>query len=135
LPAKARDAERRCPTSGRAWSTFGPHAIGAERFLAVSSGTSFAQVAGPILQKQARGLNPDKDEVPGLSPRVALWQGRPGVAAPRRPGRRPAKLDASYENRLGRPFPSVGDAPATARRTQEHLTRWSTERKMLCNSW
>jgi hypothetical protein len=29
--------------------TFGPHAIGAERFAAVSSGTSFAQVEGVIL--------------------------------------------------------------------------------------
>jgi hypothetical protein len=63
LPAKVRDAERRCPANGRAWSTFGPHAIGAERFLAVSSGRSFAQVAGPILGKRAQGLNPDKDEV------------------------------------------------------------------------
>jgi hypothetical protein len=26
------------PVSGRAWSTFGPYAIGAERFVAVSSG-------------------------------------------------------------------------------------------------
>jgi hypothetical protein len=26
------------PASGRAWSTFGPHAIGAERFATVSSG-------------------------------------------------------------------------------------------------
>jgi hypothetical protein len=57
-----------------AWSTFGPHPIGCERFLtvsnglqrspAVSSGRSFAQVAGAILRKQARGQNPDKDEVP-----------------------------------------------------------------------
>jgi hypothetical protein len=30
-------------------STFGPHAIGAERFVAVSNGTSFAQVEGAIL--------------------------------------------------------------------------------------
>jgi hypothetical protein len=33
---------------------FGPHAIGAERFVAVSSGAWFAQVAGVIQQKQAR---------------------------------------------------------------------------------
>ena len=38
LLAKVRDAERRCPREERAWSTYGPHAIGAERFLAVSSG-------------------------------------------------------------------------------------------------
>jgi hypothetical protein len=37
------------------WSTFGPHAIGSERFVTVSSGRSFAQVAGAILRKQARG--------------------------------------------------------------------------------
>jgi hypothetical protein len=43
------------------WSTFGPHAIGAERSLTVSSGTSFAQVAAAILQKPARAQNPDKD--------------------------------------------------------------------------
>src|SRR5215213_10999506 len=46
-----------------AWSTLGPHAIGAERFVAVSSGRSFAQVAGAVLRKQARVQNPDKDEV------------------------------------------------------------------------
>jgi hypothetical protein len=49
------------PRAGRPWSTFGPHAIGAERFVAVSSGGSFAQVAGPILGKWSPGLNPDKD--------------------------------------------------------------------------
>jgi len=59
----------RCASPGwfdsRAWSTFGPHPIGTERFPTVSSGTLFAQVAGAILQKQARGQNPDKDEVRG----------------------------------------------------------------------
>ena len=44
------------------WSAFGPHAIGVERFAAVSNGPSFAQVVGAILQKQARVENPDKDE-------------------------------------------------------------------------
>jgi hypothetical protein len=39
----------------------GPHASGAERFATVSSGPSFAQVADPILGKQARVQNPDKD--------------------------------------------------------------------------
>jgi hypothetical protein len=34
----------------------------------VSSGKSFAQVAGAILRKQAQGQNPDKDEVGGSSP-------------------------------------------------------------------
>ena len=37
-----------------AWSTFGPQAIGTERFATVSSGRSFEQVAGAILGKQAR---------------------------------------------------------------------------------
>jgi hypothetical protein len=64
LPAKVRDAVRRCPPrAGRAWSTFGLHVIGTERFATVSSGTSFAQVAGAILGKRARVQNPDKDEV------------------------------------------------------------------------
>ena len=48
------------------WSTFGPHAIGAERFATVSSGLQryvVPQAAGTILGKQARGQNPDKDEV------------------------------------------------------------------------
>ena len=49
----------------RAWSTFGPHPIGAERFATVSSGRSFAQVAGAILGKQGRVQNPDKDEAGG----------------------------------------------------------------------
>jgi hypothetical protein len=44
----------------------GPHAIGAERFATVSSGSSFAQAAGPILRKQARVQNPD--EVPRSRP-------------------------------------------------------------------
>jgi hypothetical protein len=47
---------------------FGPHLVHTqsepEQCAAVSSGASFAQVAGVILQKQARVENPDKDEVP-----------------------------------------------------------------------
>lgn len=46
--------EGRQPVSATLWSTFGPHAIGAERFVAVSSGESFAQVAGTILGYEAR---------------------------------------------------------------------------------
>jgi hypothetical protein len=60
LPGKVRDAERRCPRERACPVHVGPHAIGAERFLALSSGTSFAQVAGAILGKRARGQNPDK---------------------------------------------------------------------------
>jgi hypothetical protein len=69
-PGKVRQAERRCPASARAWSRFCPHAIGAERFVAVSSGTSFAQVEGAILGKRACGQNPDKDEVPRFEARL-----------------------------------------------------------------
>ena len=59
------------------WSTFGPHTIGAERFAAVSSGKSFAQVAGAILRKQVPGQNPDKDEVQVL-PTLGSTCGRRG---------------------------------------------------------
>ena len=55
VPGKGREAERLCPRAGwRGRSTFGPHPTGTQRFATVSSGTSFAQVAGTILQKQAR---------------------------------------------------------------------------------
>jgi hypothetical protein len=47
----------------RTQSTFGPHAIGTERFATVFSGLLLAQVAGAILRKQARVQNPDKDEL------------------------------------------------------------------------
>jgi hypothetical protein len=52
------------PASDPAWSSFGPHALGTERFPTVTSGTSFAQVTGAILREHARAQNPDKDEVP-----------------------------------------------------------------------
>jgi hypothetical protein len=52
--------ENRC---SELWSTFGPHAIGSERFATVSSGASFAQVAGAILRKRVRVQIPDKDAV------------------------------------------------------------------------
>jgi hypothetical protein len=39
---------------------------GSQRSPLVSSGRSFAQVAGAILRKQAQGQNPDKDEVAGV---------------------------------------------------------------------
>jgi hypothetical protein len=54
--------EAQCP---QGWSTFGPHAIGAERCVTVSSGTSLAQVASAILAKQARVQNPDKTPMAG----------------------------------------------------------------------
>ena len=41
---------------------------GSQRSPVVSSGRSFAQVAGAILRKQAQGQNPDKDEAAGSSP-------------------------------------------------------------------
>jgi hypothetical protein len=54
--------------ASEARSTFGPHAIGAQRFVAVSSGAQFVQVTGAILGEQTRVQNPDKEEVPGSSP-------------------------------------------------------------------
>src|SRR5215218_816724 len=70
LPCQPRPATRSAapPQAGRVWSTFGPHAIGAERFATVSSGTSFAQVVGGILRKRVPVQNPDKDEAAGSSP-------------------------------------------------------------------
>jgi hypothetical protein len=78
------------PRAMRAWSTFGPHAIGPERFIAVSSGTSLAQVAGAILGKQAQVENPDKDEVQVL-PALGSTCGRRGP----------------YPTVLGRPAPDT----------------------------
>jgi hypothetical protein len=49
-------------------STFGPHAIGTERSVTVSSGTSFMLVVDAFLQKRVRVQNPDKDEVPSSGP-------------------------------------------------------------------
>src|SRR5215218_4779753 len=74
LPCLARSAARSAaaPTGGACWSTFGPHAIGTERSLAVTTGTSFAQVADAILGKQARVQNLDKDAVPVGAPSGAL---------------------------------------------------------------
>jgi hypothetical protein len=65
-PADAPGSDRR--VSAPAWSRFGPHPIGSERFAAVSSGTSLAQVADEILRKRPGVQNRDKDEVPGSSP-------------------------------------------------------------------
>jgi len=70
LPCQPRSATRcaAAPRAGRAWSTFGPNPIGAERFAAVSNGASFAQVVGTILGKQGQAQIPDKDEAAGSSP-------------------------------------------------------------------
>jgi hypothetical protein len=78
LPAKAPDAERRPHRRG----VSGPRLVhtpsepsGSQRSPAVSSGRLFAQVAGAILGKQARGQNPDKDVLLGavhiVDPRAA----------------------------------------------------------------
>jgi len=53
------------PRAWGGWSTFGPPAIGTERFITVSNGTSFMQVAGAILGKQVRAQNPDKTVMAG----------------------------------------------------------------------
>ena len=70
--ARSANAGRRCP---RERGGPGPRLVhtpsdpsGSQRSPAVSSGKSFAQVAGAILRKQARGQNPDKDEAAGSSP-------------------------------------------------------------------
>src|SRR5215218_10904596 len=92
LPCRARTAKRSA-SARAAWrgrSTFGPHAIGTQRFATVSSGRSFAQVAGAILRKQARGQNPDKDEVQVL-PALGSTCGRRGP----------------YPTVLGRPAPDT----------------------------
>jgi hypothetical protein len=87
------------PRTGRlmvvAWSTFGPHPIGTERFIAVSSGTSFAQVTGAILGEQAQVENLDKDEVPGSSP------GRPTSDSPSSRPSRPI-IGAGFSGRAAR---------------------------------
>jgi hypothetical protein len=59
-----------CPCA-RAWSTFGPHPIGAERFVAVSSGPQRSVVCAGRRCHPAEtspGQNPDKDEGAGSSP-------------------------------------------------------------------
>ena len=70
LSCQPRSAGRRAvaPASGRVWSTFGPHAIGAERFAAVSNGLQREVIRAGCRRdpaEQARGQNPDKDEVRG----------------------------------------------------------------------
>jgi hypothetical protein len=50
-----------------------PEPSGSQRSPADSSGRSFAQVAGAILGKQARGLNPDKDELRPVRRRRELF--------------------------------------------------------------
>jgi hypothetical protein len=106
---------------GRALSTRpGPYAIGAERSVAVSSGTSFAQVVGAILKKQARVQNPAKDEVTDrgigcADPAGQRLQARRNRACPRR-------LTASSPNRARsspaarHPCLAAGRRPACQRR-------------------
>src|SRR4029450_6711993 len=60
---------------------------GSQRSPAVSSSTSFAQVAGAILGKQACGQNPDKDEAGGPvppTPTTRLDQRKPRSPCPTR---------------------------------------------------
>jgi hypothetical protein len=59
-PSSSRRIAGQPIPAGPAWSMFGPHATGAERFATVSNGTPLAQVAGAILREQARVQNPDK---------------------------------------------------------------------------
>jgi hypothetical protein len=76
---------------------------GSQRSPAVSSGRSFAQVAGAILGKQAQGLNPDKDEVPGSGP------GRPTTYH-----RRSQRCQPRARNARRQPGPRWGRTPIPA---------------------
>jgi hypothetical protein len=51
-----------------AWSTFGPHPIGSERFVTACSGSSFAQVAGGILGYEAWGRTLISGSWPAATP-------------------------------------------------------------------
>jgi hypothetical protein len=73
---------------------------GSQRSPAVSSGRSFAQVAGAILGKQARGQNPDKDALLRIERSPSPAHGSPI-------GRRPRFVDG----RGSRPSPAVGLGP------------------------
>jgi hypothetical protein len=92
LVAEDRSAEGRPRPDGTGPSCLcarlGPRlvAIGAERFVAVSSGRSFAQGAGAILRKQAPGQNPDKDELRAVRRRRWLF-GVGGITGHRQPSR------------------------------------------------
>jgi hypothetical protein len=69
LPAKVRDAERRCPHER---SVPGPRLVTCHRSRAVRNGLQryvVSQVASGVQGKQAPGQNPDKDEVSGNSGR------------------------------------------------------------------
>jgi hypothetical protein len=78
------------PRARRAWPTFGPHAIGTERFSAVTKGMSFVQVAGAVLRKQARVQNPDEDELRAVRRRRCFfgagWDQRASATIPHSSG-------------------------------------------------
>ena len=73
--ATGRDRE---PTQARAWSTFGPHAIGTERFATVSNGLQ-RHVVLPGHRcdpgETSPGQNPDKDEVTDPWDWPGRWDG------------------------------------------------------------
>jgi hypothetical protein len=82
------------------WSTFGPHAIGTERFPAVTNGTSFAQVAGAILRNRpwCRTLIRTRSSLGDGAPSLdhgGLWLG----------GRDPSTVEVAA------PSPAVGRGP------------------------
>jgi hypothetical protein len=65
LPAKVRQAERRCPREREGpWSMVGSHPMATDRYKAVTSGTFICRSRGG-----SRGTgwlkSADKDEVPG----------------------------------------------------------------------
>jgi hypothetical protein len=97
--AGSRNVRRRA-----AWSTFDPQAIGTERLATVSNGTSFALVAGAILEKQARVQNPDKDAfVAEACIGSLVVQDRSAEGVRDRPGPEPAALglQATRSKRTG----------------------------------
>jgi hypothetical protein len=80
---------------------------GSQRSPAVSSGRSFAQVAGAILRKQARGQNPDKDELPGQTGLAAATaRPAPGGGLPH------AEYEATLRRRIGSPSCQKGRSPS-----------------------
>jgi hypothetical protein len=95
---KVRHAERRCPASGRAWSTVGPHAIGAERFVAVSSGLQ------PYIVRPGRRCHPGEVAQRSIDLAVLSCRPRPGVPGSTGRRRQPCWPAAPPYRTLDRPF-------------------------------
>jgi hypothetical protein len=94
---------------------------GLQRSPGVSSGRSFAQVAGAILRKQAPGLNPDKDEVPGSSPGRPTTHSRRSERCRSEPGALAAGLGRAGAARPSPPAPPLAP-PGPPTRTSGSAT-------------